>query len=233
MTSEGEGRGGRLTAALIVGLLLAIPIGALLSLAGLLVFFLGIFFFLLFGLMLGAAMFRVLRPVRPLPARSLAMIGVVVGVFAFGMSLWVEAARMPEHVARKANYAPSLGGERLTEGTAEAARLDLERRRRLVAERVAAKLDADYPPGGVIGYVRWAASDGRLTLDPPDPEGPSIEYKLSQGPIGFCIRLTVCAILICVGAVALIWPLRRAEDRATDVTSSEDGVTTPSASPPT
>jgi hypothetical protein len=233
MNASRNGRRGRLAAALIVGLLLAIPIGALLSLAGLLVFFLGLFFFLLFGLMLGAAMFRVLVTARPLPARSLAAIGVTTGLFAFGVSLWVESARLPAHVAKKAYLAPSFPGEHVTEGKAEAARLDLERRRRAVEARASAELTERYPPGGLIGYVRWAATNGHLEFESPDPGGATIDYRLAQGPIGFCIRLTICALLICSGVVALIWPLRRAEVSSADSATSEEGVTTPSASRPT
>lgn len=228
-----EGHAGRWVAALLVGLLLAVPIGALLSLAGLLVFYLGLFFFLLFGLMLGAAMFRVLKPIRPVSAKPLAVTGVLVALFAFGVSIWVEAARIPAHVAKKTEYAPSLAGERVTKANAEAARKDLERRRALVESRAREALTERYPPGGVLGYLRWAATDGKLKIESPEDDGTTIDYRLSQGPIGFSIRLVICAAFICLGVVAQLWPLRRARDAAPVSADDAEGVTTASAAPPT
>lgn len=230
---DAEGHGGRLIGALAVGLLLAVPIGALLSLAGLLVFYLGLFFFLLFGMMLGASMFRVLKKVRPVATGSLVTVGLIVALFAFGVSLWVESVRVPWHVAKKANYALPLSGERVTEANAEAARQDLEHQRALVAKEAAETIAKRYPPGGLIGYVRWAATDGKLEFVAPNRDAGKIHYQLSQGPIGFCIRLAICAAFICIGVLAQLWPLREAEDRLRVSASTEDGVTTPSALPPT
>lgn len=144
--------------ALAVGVLLGVPVGWLLSHVVFLpypFYPLGLFFFVLFGLVIGAVVYRVGAACRPAPrARVRTGVFVVVAV-CFGCSLLAEATRFPTDVAESV-----LRGDirKLPKGVSpDAFRADC-------AEFVRDRLQEVAWPGGVAGYFRWTIASGRLEV---------------------------------------------------------------------
>jgi hypothetical protein len=221
-------RGWPWSAAVLFGALFSIPIGMLLSYLGLLVFYLGLFFFLIFGLVLGAAVYRIGKSRQPVPRSALIIGALVVALVPFFISLVLESRRLPGHVATKAEYPPS--DQKVTSQNVEEARAEWAAQQRQIRETVSRLLAERYPPGGFWGYLRWAATDGRLEFEPPF-QGPKIKYKLSQSPLGFKVRVVLCLVLLYGGVLAQVWSLRRPPEE-TAAQPPEEPATT-SATPPT
>ncbi len=142
-----------LIVATLAGLLASVPLGWLLSNAAQLPFFLGLFFFPLFGLMIGAVMHRVLHRARPYGTWPLLVGTTIVVLFCWLLSLEIEARGMPVWVAAHASRNPRL---KLKDQTIEAYRAS-------VAEQARQFLRQSYPPGGMLGYVRWVSTNGVIS----------------------------------------------------------------------
>ncbi len=134
-----------------VGMLVSLPLAWLLSYGGPLPFLLGVFFFMLFGLFIGAAVYRVGAPGRPY-SRSAVLAGttLIVG-FCWTFSIAKESRDFPADVANDAvRRVRDIGGRSADDyRTAVAAEV-----RTFLAER--------HPPGGVLGYVRWMLLEGEI-----------------------------------------------------------------------
>ena len=173
-----------------------LPIGWLLCYGGLLPFFLGLFFFLLFGLLLGAVAYRIGVPARPLS--KAAVVGgtaVVVGV-TWATSLLVEAHDFPDQVADVAFRQP----RKLPAGTTPEAYC------RQSADEVAVYLREKHPPGGVIGYVHWALTSSRI--DPPVGKLRK-PFRSSQPRGWWAARVVLSIFLLGYGVYSQIGPLTR------------------------
>lgn len=142
---------GRFFVGIGVGGVVALPLSWLLAHAATLPFFIGVFFFALFGLLIGAVVHRVAAPGRPYTHRVV-MTGTV-ALIAGGwlVSIIVEAQALPMDLARNVpDWTLSLGGLTRSEFVAN------------VAGRIRSHLDERYPPGGTIGYMRWVMTSGVL-----------------------------------------------------------------------
>ncbi len=126
-TSPGQGNcvGGRqrLFWALVVGCVLAVPVGWLLALLILLPGMLGLFFYMLFGLLVGAFVFRVASPLIPVPRRTAIALGAVVTLaMAHARRLCEEGRHVVvlldslTRLARVQNLAAPGGGKTLSGG---------------------------------------------------------------------------------------------------------------------
>ena len=113
--------------------------------------FLGVFFFALFGLVIGAAIHRVASPAGPYsPVGVLAGTTLVV-LLVFGLSLLKESRDFPSDLAHDAvGRTADLHGRTAAEYRAA------------VEAEVRAFLKATYPPGRTLGYVRWMAASGEI-----------------------------------------------------------------------
>jgi len=132
-----------------------LPIGWLLCFGALLPYFLGLFFFLLFGLLLGAVMYRLTSAARPVPRGRLIAAAVIIPLFAWTVSVVVEAHDFPRQMA---DYSIGKAGKLPANMAADQFRAASEADvRRFLNER--------YPPGGTWGYIRWAVTSSRL--EPP------------------------------------------------------------------
>lgn len=131
--------------------IMAIPLGWLLSFGAALPAFLGLFFFTLFGLVIGSMAFRIAAPARPV-ARSSAFLGTALLVtLTLGISIVREALDFPHDMAEQAiGKTTNLGGQSPAEF------------RDAVARSIAQIVEKNHPPGGVIGYVRWVVTDGKI-----------------------------------------------------------------------
>jgi len=137
--------------AVAVGVVVSLPFAWLLSYAALLPFFIGLFFFALFGLVIGAAIHRIASPRRPY-GRFALVVGttLVVGV-GWVTSVVKESRDFPSDMAVKAGNETRSIGDRTIEAYRTAVADDI---RRFLRER--------YPPGDTLGYVRWVLTSGEL-----------------------------------------------------------------------
>lgn len=142
---------GRWWRGVLVGSVVALPLAWLLSYAAALPFYLGLFFFMLFGLMIGAAVYRVAAPGRPFAKGPLLAGTTLLVAMTFGLSLWKEAKDFPSDVARRVvERAKDLGGKTAGEY------------RDAVAEDVRTLLSSRYGPGATWGYIRWVLTKGEF-----------------------------------------------------------------------
>lgn len=207
--------------AVIVGLIVAVPIGAALSVAGPLVMYLGIFFFALMGLLLGAAMFRVWRPARPVERRTLVICSCIVGLSAFAVSLFVETLRFPSVVVNQAHFYPVDPTQRASMDNVESIQKSHEQRKAAVRDAVRSDLKKRFPPGGMIGYLWWGTVDGKMKFELEGERTPII-VAMKQSRVGFPVRVILSAVLICLAVLSQVWPLRRSEAEEAAATAVDE-----------
>ncbi|MFH0982838.1 MAG: hypothetical protein V2A79_15050 [Planctomycetota bacterium] len=201
MEAPTRGRG-RVPGGIVVGVLLAIPLGLLLSYAAFLVAMLGLFYFVLFGLLIGGAIYRVWLPLRPLAPRTVKL-GVAVAVLAgWGGSLVWEGLTFPSQVAKDAiKQVVKLPEKTDPEVRADDVRSDAARAaRRFLAER--------YPPGGVIGYWRWAMAEKTIAIPITGATNPRpLRYRTNGGM--FMARVILSGLAFTLAVYSQVAPLSR------------------------
>jgi len=149
--------------ALVAGLVASLALGlTLLTWALSLMFMLGLFFFMLFGLLVGSIMFRMASRSRPLPRRGvMAVTGIVVAagwLTAIGKECWdfqddfVNAVVNRRTFEKDRLYIPQGGYDRVCGE---------------VHDFIVAHLKSEYPPGGALGYLRYTWSGDGVMLDIP------------------------------------------------------------------
>lgn len=201
IVSDGPSRGKRWLLATCTGLLIGVPVSGLLSLAGLLPMYLGPFFFLLFGLAVGAGIFRVAKPLRPVSVVAIACSAAVVITATFVGALSLECAQLGPHAARMV----AKKTRQLPPGVTSA------EFRASVSRRTRQHLAEDFPPGGLIGYVRWAATDGRFEFESPRARPQKVPYVFTQSNIGWTLRVVASFLLLVGGVLSQVLPLRRSD----------------------
>jgi hypothetical protein len=201
----------------VVGCALSLPLGWLLSYAATLPFFLGLFFFMLFGLVIGAAMHRAASPGRPHGSIALTIGTTIVVLGCWGFALFQESRDFPVDMANLAAARTRDIGDR----TIETFRADFSRDvRRHLRDR--------YPPGGTFGYVRWALTDGALRRG--DIDGLKSTLRARQTKWSWAIRAVLSIALLAFGVGSQTFPLRLSADAAS--TRAPKGESMTSATPP-
>ncbi len=208
-TAPPAGWPARWTLATLAGILVSLPFGWLLATAAMLPFYLGLFFFALFGLVIGAVLFRVARPAVPIARPPLIVGGMVTVVATLAVSIVVEHQNLFGDAVRKVRESYRM----LTEE--ELARIEVD-----TPAEVREYLARHYPPGGPVGYLRWARQSGRMELQ-RTPHGRTITFLLRQRPLGWTLRVTICAGLLTFGVMSQVLTLanprfRPADGNATD-----------------
>ncbi len=185
--------------AVVVACLVGLPIGWLLCYAALLPFFLGLFFFVLFGLLLGAVLFRIGQVSRPLPRITLLAGSAAVIVVSWTTAFLTETYDFPRQVATY-SYEKI---RKLPEGMTPA------QFREKAAADVAAHLRREFPPSGPIGYARWAITSSRI--DPPTAmlQKP---FRSSQFRWWWVIRVGLSVALLTAGVLSQVLPLGHLPD---------------------
>ncbi|MDO8632368.1 MAG: hypothetical protein Q7R41_17940, partial [Phycisphaerales bacterium] len=149
-----EGRGTSLArwwSATAAGTIVSLPFAWLLSYAAMLPFYIGLFFFMLFGLVIGAVTFRIAAPGKPYRRFAvLAGTTLIVGV-CWTLSIVKESRDFPTDIARDA-----------VRRSRDIGRQSVDEYRAAVVEEVRAFLREHHPPGGVLGYARWMLLDGEI-----------------------------------------------------------------------
>lgn len=198
--SEQSGRPGRWWMGVVVAGVVATPLAWLLNFAASLPFFLGLFFFALFGLIIGAVCFRIAAVDRPYRLRTIVLGTTLLVVGTWALSIYLEASQFASVMAEEAIRLPTLD--------LEGEPVDTYRAR--VTSEIEQYMSANYAPGGVIGYVRWAVGSGVL----PDGSLPSVPKALRMPQSGpwWIGRVAVSIALLGFGVASQTLNLRLRQD---------------------
>lgn len=177
--------------------LLAIPLAWLLSYAAALPFYLGLFFFVLFGLIIGAVAFRVSAPGRPYAQFPLIMGTTFLVVLPWGFSIVKEARDFPDDVARRASLRTRDIGER-----------SVAEFRNAVASDVRSSLARRYGPTHVWSYIRWALTSGELKREDLPTLDKAFSMPAAQTKAGWAFRVVASAALLAFGIASQTLLLR-------------------------
>ena len=200
-----DGRGAssaRWWCATAAGTIISLPLAWLLSYAAMLPFYLGLFFFMLFGLVIGAVTFRIAAPGRPYRRLTvLAGTTLIVGV-CWTASIVKESWDFPTDIARDA-----------VRRSRDIGRRSADDYRTAVAEEVRTFLRERHPPGGVLGYMRWMLLEGELKKGAI----PSFDQTLRRSParIGWAVRVVLSIALLGFAVGSQTLSLSRHSDPAT------------------
>ena len=181
--------------AIAVGTLASWPLAWLLSHAALLPFFLGVFFFALFGLIIGAIMHRIAAPARPLSQAALLWGTTWIVVFMSGFSLMQEAHDMPGKLGKvAAERTRDIGGRSFAEFAHE------------VEQHIRGVWRTRHGSTGLRAYVPWILSGGVLARG----EVPGVQTELRAGHGGaWClVRVALAVGLLAFGVSSQTLPLR-------------------------
>lgn len=180
-----------------VGAVLAFPFGWLLSYAATLPFFLGPFFFALFGLVIGAVIHRVASPGRPYASGVLVTGTTLIVLLIMAITIINESRDFPDEMAAQA-----AKRTRILEGRT------IYQFREDIAEGARRFLEEKYPPGGTIGYVRWIVTSGEVA--PGEIEGVKRRLSPVQSGIAWSFRVVLSVALLGfgIGSLTLILRLR-------------------------
>lgn len=172
--------------AVIVGILVSLPAAWLLSHLALLPFFLGLFFFALLGLVIGAIMHRLAAAGRPYSRHALYSGTTVVVLAGWGASLAQEAQDVPRKLAQQVMETVRTIGERTP-----------EQYRREIADQIRERLRERYPPGGRVGYLRWVLASGELNKG--EIESVDVPLLAAQRRWGWAARAVLSLALFAFG----------------------------------
>ena len=154
-------RVGRLYAGVVIAQVLLIALSPLLARLIWLPFYFGLFFFLVGGLLVGAATFRIARPARPIGGRPLVTGAVAVGVITFVVTTIFEY----RHFAHTVADPPKFAKARNAVVQSGASLRELEAR---AADAFAANLSQQYAPIAPVAYALWTIRQGTMTLKVDD-----------------------------------------------------------------
>ncbi len=181
--------------AVVVGTAVAWPLAWLLSHAALLPFFLGLFFFALFGLLIGAIMHRVASPARPY-ARGKLLLGTTwIVLFVWGFSIHREAHDMPGKLAESASGRTRDIGDRPTADYV-----------REIKGNIHEAWRAKYGSAGLVGYTRWILAGGEFKSG--EIKGVQIDLRAGVSGTWWLIRVGLSVGLLAFGVSSQTLALR-------------------------
>ncbi len=169
-----------------VGSFVSLPTGWLLSYGAALPFLLGLFFFVLFGLILGAIVFRITGRGFKVGRTPLVLGTTLIVSLAWSMSIYEEARGFPTEISYQASAS-----------TRDLAGQSVQEFRSAIANAVRGFLARTYPPGGTIGYVRWVLLRGEV--GPEDIPGLPRTIVRDQRGIFWAIRAILSVGLLAFG----------------------------------
>jgi hypothetical protein len=193
-----------------VGVIIALPIGCAMSYIAPLLYLLGLFFFLVVGLLLGAVLYRLALPAAPIPRPRLYLLASVVAAVLWSGSLATEYLTFPGTAVKAVRKNISMP-------------LTPDRRQAIdaaVRSAIAAKLKTEYRPGGLLGYFRWAATDGSMQV-PRAIDSTHIRVKLAQARVQWIVRVVLSLVFTAGAILSQILPLVHAHGRAPEPLTTE------------
>jgi hypothetical protein len=196
--------------AIVAGVVLAVPFGWLLSYAAALLAMVGLFFFMLFGLVIGAVMYRIGQAARPVPRWKLKL-GVALVVFVgWTVSIAVEARDFPSDVAKRA-LKTKVFRQRPGQTREDPGRPPQEITEEIVGH-VRSHLRENYPPGGMIGYVRWAVTSSEFPIQVAGvPQTIRLHFNGNRG--WWVVRSILSIVLFTFAVYSLVRVLRSPETK--------------------
>lgn len=181
--------------AVAVGCVVSLPFGWVLSYAALLPFLLGLFFFVLIGLLVGAITHRVGSPGRPY-----GNVALVVGTTLIVGTGWVtsivkESRDFPADMAVRVGNSTRDIGDRLIQQFHDE-----------VADQIREFFRVQYPPGGTLGYMRWALTNGELRAG--QIPGVRRHYRQHQRKFWWGVRVVLSVAMLGFGVASQTLLLR-------------------------
>jgi len=186
----------------ITGAIVSLALGwTLLSWALALPFMLGVFFFMLFGLFVGAAMFRAAAGFIPVNRRTIVTATIIVVLIGWLTSLAKEGVDYPRDFVKhalKRVHVPDV------EGGVEQVRSELD-------AFITKRLGENHPPGGVLGYFQLAATGQSVTIDDlPTRQPRPIVIPPRVSAAVWWIRNVLAAVMFYIAIFAVTVDLTRA-----------------------
>lgn len=181
----------------IVGTIVAAALGwTLLSFALSLPFMLGVFFFMLFGLFVGAAMYRVAAHLMPVEKNAVVTATLIASLCGWSTAVIKEGIDYPNDFVKQAQKKVHIPN---VDGAGEKVKAELH-------SFIVDHLNTSYPPGGIIGYLRMAASGGAVRIDDlPTRQPRPIVIAPRAAPLMWWIRNILCvfSFYIAIRAVTI------------------------------
>ncbi len=199
-TTDVPGPHGRWWIGVGLACIFALPLAWLLSYAAALPFFLGLFFFMLFGLMIGAVAFRIAAPGKPYGNFALIAGTTILVVLPWSLSLFKEARDFPDDLARRISLRTRDIGDRTVSEFRDAVASDI---RRLLADR--------YGPGSIWGYIRWVLTNGELRRGELPTLNAAVAVPTAQTKGWWAFRVVASAALLAFGISSQSLLLRGAD----------------------
>ncbi len=199
----------RLWLGVAAGLVVTAPLAWLLSYAATLPFFIGIFFFALFGIMIGAVVYRVAAPGRPYASWSVLVATSIIVLVGWSLTIVKEAGDFPADMSELAS--------RRTRDIGDVTRQEYQAS---IERQIRGFLSHRYPPGGTLGYVFWVVDDGVMNKGTID--GVETSLHAPQRRYWWIARVVFSIGLLAFGVGSQVFLLRLAEDspvRALDTDS--------------
>jgi len=189
--------------AVFAGLVVSVPLGWLLSYGAALVALLGLFFFALFGLVIGAVMYRFGAPARPIPKHQVSLGAAVVVAFCWCLAMTIEVHEFPTDRGNAAlrDVSPLPDGMTAAEF------------KKNVADFVRNTLVENYGGHGFVGYARWILASSRMEYPVETMTNP-IVIKATQYRWWWVVRVVLTIVMLSFGILAQVLPLARSADRA-------------------
>ncbi len=164
-----------------------------------LVFYLGLFFFMLFAVITGSTLFRLLSSFERVPKHMVNTAGALCVVLAWSGALVLEASYLPQDAYKKCLQSPRL--RRLPEGATAA---DLDE----IPRQARQYLIDNYGSNLTLAYLRWELQAGELEINLEGISQP-LSYQRSQRRIGFGLRLVVSLVLVTYGMFSQLSALKK------------------------
>lgn len=144
------------------------------------------FFFVLFGLIIGAVIYRVALKNAPYPSKPL-----IIGTTLLVLSIWSAT------IVIESRGFPTITAKRIADKTLSIGDQSIDEFRAGVAEQVRQFLRDQHSPGGIIGYVHWVLTDGLLQAD--DFDAIKGTYTAPQIKFWWVIRAALSVGLLAFG----------------------------------
>jgi len=175
--------------ALGVSLFLLAPLDWLLARLLWLPMYFGLFFFLIAGLLVGGVAFRMARSARPM-TRTRIIVGILPVAFA---SMCITIILEYRHIASNTGAPPAFGAAWSAQSKDSDSVGDI---RAEAAKAFRSHLADKFPPGGVVGYARWAVDSGEMRIT---ALGLSETVTIAHQGLRWPIRTLAAFVLLLLG----------------------------------
>ena len=162
-------------------------------------FLLGLFFYLIAGMIAGALAFRRARHARPVRGRTILFGCVFVALWATVCINFYEHEYIIQTIGAEPRFAEARN-EAMSEGRPS------QEVTSQAGDAFRARLRRDFSPGGMIGYDRWMMAGGKMNLSVGSFTEP---VSVQHGGLLWPIRTAIGAMLIAIGLWFSFEALRR------------------------